>query len=179
MADGGVCDLVEIGGHGEIADHDFLGVALDVATGGVAHGIGSGGAEFIVSDAEGEHALGIGLDLDLLDAAAHGEDFGDAGDGLEASGDGPVGEGAEVLWGDVSGGIEDADEHDVSHEGSGWRHVGGDVLREFGGGESFLDELAGLVDVGAPIELDVGEGEADVVDGAESVEAIDAHEGSF
>ena len=119
------------------------------------------------------------MDLDLLDATAHGEDFGNSGDGLEASADDPIGLGAEILWRDFAGGIEHAHEHNVSHERSGGRHVGSDILGEFRCGEAFLNELTGLVDVGSPVEFDEGEREADVAGGAESVEAVDAHEAAL
>ncbi len=45
--DDGGGDFRGVGGHGEVADHDFAGAGLEVAAGGVSGGEGDGGFEFL------------------------------------------------------------------------------------------------------------------------------------
>ena len=59
-------------------------------------GGGDGVFEFGQTDAMRLQAVGIGADFDLFHAAAHVENFGDAGDALETAFDGPIGERADV-----------------------------------------------------------------------------------
>jgi hypothetical protein len=125
--------------------------------------------------------MGVRFDVCLLDAAAHAEDFRDAGDALEARADGPVGEGADIAcWGEVVAGA-DADEEDLAHEGGGGSEEGFDARGKCaaGGGEAFLDEETCLVDIRAPAEFCVDEREGDVGVGAQSGEAGDTEVGAL
>ena len=81
---------------------------------------------------------------------------------LEPAADRPVGEGAQVARVGRAGRIAQADQHDVAHQRGDRSHVGSDAVGQGlgGAGEPLLDELARLVDVGAPVELDEDQREA-------------------
>ena len=69
----------------------------------------------------------------------------------------------------------------MSHQRGDRGHVGSDSLRQklTRAGEPLLYELAGAVDVGAPLELDEDERERDVIDGAQAIHTGHAHQGGF
>ena len=112
--------------------------------------------------------------MDLLDAAADGEDFGHARDALQAAGNGPLGEGAEVHRGDGVVLRAQADEKNFTHQRGNGGHAGARARGQTRGLKALLDELAGLVNVGAPRELDEDQREADVGVRAQAVEPADA-----
>src|SRR5690606_13866349 len=184
--DDGAGELGEVGGHGEVAHHDFGRGGLDEAAGGGAGGVGDGGLELGEGGVVGLQAVGVGADLDLADAAAHVEDFGDARDGLQAAADGPVGEradlgGRQVIGVAGRGGGAHADQQDFAHEGGDGRHERLHAGRELfaGGLQAFLHEHAGALNVGVPVEFDVDEREGDVGVGAQAGEPGDAKQGAF
>ena len=179
--DDSLADFLEIGGHGEVADHDLLGLSGEESPRGVPDGVGGGISHFFKAHPEGKHAFRVGLDLDLLHPAAHGENFSYARNGLDAAADVPVCEGAQIPRRGGAGWIAQADQHDVTHQGSGGRHVGGNAAREVlrCAGEAGLDIVPGLVEIGLPVELDEDEGERDVVGGAQAGDPGDTHEGFF
>ena len=125
--------------------------------------------------------MGIGLDVDLFDAAADGEDFRDTADALQAAFDSPVGEGAQVHRGDGLVLVAEADQQDFAHQGRDGSEAG------FGGGgqgiedglQALLDQLPGAVDIRAPGEFSEDEGEADIGVGAQAVQSADALDGAF
>ena len=77
--------------------------------------------------------------------------------------------------------IAQTDEHDVSHQRRHRSHVGRDAIGHLSSDadEAFLDELAGLINVGSPVEFDEDKRKADVVDGADAIHSSDSAKGVF
>ena len=126
--------------------------------------MGDSGFQFGKSDVVGLQTIGIRLHFDLTHSTAHVENFSDTGDALQATTNGPVGEGAnfggwQVVRVSRFEGGTNANEENLAHQGGYRRHerldVGGELFA--GGLESFLHEHARLIDVGVPIEFSVDE----------------------
>jgi hypothetical protein len=122
----------------------------------------------------------------LLHAAAHVEDFGDAGDALQAALDRPIGQRTHLTRRQVARlafldrGAH-TDEKNLAHERCHRRHEG---LHAFGqllarALQALLHEHTRLVDVGVPAELGIDEREGHVRVRAQAGEAGHAHERAF
>ncbi len=92
LFDDGAGNVIEVGGHGKVANHDLGRTPFNEAAGRGGRCVCNGGFEFGEGDIVGLKAIGVGLDFDLAHAATHVENFGDAGNGLQPTLDGPVGE---------------------------------------------------------------------------------------
>ena len=107
------------------------------------------------------HAAGVEKYLVLLDVASHDGHLGHSAGGKKTWTDGPVRHRAEVLHG--SGVGRETDDHQFAEDRC-LRSKGGipGVGRQFvtDHGDLLAYDLAGLVDVRAPVEFDVHDGEA-------------------
>ena len=96
--------------------------------------------------------MGIRLHLNLFDAAADAEDFGNAPDALQSPLDGPIGQGSKVHEGNGMILAADADEQNLPHQ-RGDRRESCPGLRRQGVGhrlQALLHQLPGAVDIRAP-----------------------------
>jgi hypothetical protein len=80
LLDDGAGDVIQLHGHREIAHHDLGGTGVDEAACGGARRLGGGLLQLVKGDAIGLHLVRVRLNLDALHAAAHVEDFSDAGE---------------------------------------------------------------------------------------------------
>ena len=179
--DDGAPELGEVGGHAEIADHDFARAGVEIAAGGIARGLCDCLFQLLESDAVRGEAVRVGLHLHLLHAAANGQHLRHARDALQAPPDLPVGERAQVHRRDLSVGAAQPDEEDFAHERRDRRHA-----RLHPGGERgdhtlrpLLHELARAVDVGAPVEFREDQREPDIGIRAQAIQPADALHGGF
>ena len=85
-------DRRRVGGHGEIAHHDFRRTGTQETAGAGARRFACGVVQFVETDIVCLHPERVGLDLDSFHPAAHVQHFRDAGDALQAALDRPVGQ---------------------------------------------------------------------------------------
>ncbi len=76
---------IEIGRHGQIANHNFCGASVQKPSGACSRCIRGCALEFLQRDPIGLHAVGVRLNLDLANATAHVEHLCEAGDTLKAA----------------------------------------------------------------------------------------------
>ena len=120
-------------------------------------------ADFIQRQAIGGQAFGLDGDLELLGIAADGQDFGHAGHGQNAPLQDLLG-GILQFHARMLLGME-RDKQNLAHDRGGRGHRrGGIVGRQGGAGQlqPFGHHLAGQIEVGAPLELDGDDGQADL-----------------
>lgn len=175
--DGEIFDRFERNWLTDLAEEDFAAGLLGVSCAGGGGELGGGLFDLLVRNLERAHSLGVGNDVNLLNAAAHVGDFGDAGDGLEARANRPIGEEADLLRGEVWG--AESEHHDLAHHRGFWREKRRYVGGERGEAEVFCENGAKARGIGAVIEFHETCGESDVGLAAEAGDAWDALEGDF
>jgi len=155
------------------ADHVFLAAQLHDAAADVLVGAADGGHDLAERDAVGGELVGVDFDLVRLLEAAHARDLGDAGHGLEPILEVPIlkrAEGSEVV---LARFIHERVLEDPPHAGGvraeGGRHAGGQLLA--GLAEVLQDAAARPIHVGAVLEDDVDEGEAEEGVAADDLDA--------
>lgn len=155
-------------------NEEFVVADVEVAAGGVVVGPGQRGLDVLQRDAVLHERFGVHEDLELEAAAPHRHHLGDAGEREQAPSDDPIGDRANLGRRRLPRFAEHADDHDLAHD----RRDGSELrLHPFrhpvgGEGDLFGDDLAGGVDVGPPIELDVDDREPDVADAADGFEPV-------
>ena len=126
----------------------------------------SDGLDLVAGDVETGHLREIERHAILAHLAADRDHLGDAGNGQETRPNDPV-DHLPHLHGTrrIAG---NGDEHDLAHDGCDRGHLRVDVARQLLAhhAEPLGDLLAVEVDVGAPIELDVDDRQADARHGA-------------
>ena len=169
----GIGDVVERSGAADIADEGLLVGAFQKPAGGVVLGFLGRGDDLIEAHPEGGELLGDREHLVLLHAAANRDHLRNARDREQPLAHGPVGERADVHGRGGAGFALQADEHDLAHDRADRPHRGGDAAGELVRRElqTLLHELAGAVDVHAPVELDEKNGKPDAGIGADAFHA--------
>ena len=164
IGNGQVAQVFELGGAAKVADQILARVLIDEAAGRVGPEFGDRLLNLVARDVEESHLRGIERNAILADFPANGDDLGHSGDGEKARPQHPVGEFAGLHRRFRR--ARQRDQHDLAHDRCHRRH-----LRDYPLGqllshdvETLAHLLAVQVDVGAPIELDVDDGEADAGD---------------
>ena len=135
--------------------------------------------EFLERDAFGAKAAWLGFDAHLFHTATDGQHFGDSGNALQSARDRAIGKRAQVHRGDLRGFVAQSDQEDFSHQRGHRRHPRAGGFGKFHRLQTLLDQLAGLVNVGAPAEFDKYERESDIGIRAQAVESANAEQGIF
>lgn len=180
FADDDIFDVFDAGEEGLAADEALFSVMDDVAAAGGAVVALDGFEEFFEGDLKGGQLVGVGADFEGFVEAAVGVDFSDARD-LSHEGDDPPFEKGTEFHGGVAfaADFELEDFPEGSGEGSEFR---GAVTRGDAGGdidETFGDQLAGAVDIGAVLEDDGDGGDTELGDAADFSDARESAHARF
>ena len=165
--DGGDDDVAQIfqaGGAADVADEIFAGILVGVAAAGVGAELPQRLLDLLIADAERAQRRGQRRDAVLTDFAADRDHLRDAGDRQQARPDGEVGDLAHFhRRGRLRG---HRDQQDLAHDRTDGADLRGDVERQLALHlrETFRDQLAVAVDIGAPIELDIDDRKPDAGD---------------
>ena len=166
---------------GEVADEFFLVGFEEESAGGVHIGFVERGADLVERDAVADEFRGIDEDLVFLEVAALNGDLRNARDGEQAALEVPLGKAAEFHGADLGVVTGEADRHDLAHDRGDRAEERADAV-----GQGFAnpldplgDDLAGEVDVGAPIELHEDERESDARERAHTLDMGGPVDGGF
>ncbi len=180
VADDDLADFVERIEETFAADEVLLALVGDVAAADVAVVRLEGGEDVGNGDVVGDEAFGTDGDLVGLELTAEGVDLDDAGDAAQLEVDVPIEDRAQ-LHGRVPVAF-DLELVDFAEAGRDRPHGGfavafGDGVARFG--KAFADELASPVDVGAFVEDDGDDGEAEFGDGSDLFDFGEAAHGGL
>ena len=162
-----VAQVLQALGQADVADQVLAPVLVDEAAARVGAEARDRRLDLLVRDVQRLHGGDVRRDPVLAHLAADRDHLRDARDGEELRPDHEVGELAHLHGRDASRSV-DGDQHDLAHDGGDRPHLRVDAARELLAHErqALGDELARAVDVGAPVELDVDDGQADAGDRA-------------
>ena len=170
-ADDDIAKILELERAPDVADQELAAVLVGKAAAGVGAEALQRAFHLLERDAEGAHRRRIRRNPELPDLAADRDDLGDAGDGQQARPDDEIGNLAHLHR---ACRLRRHGKHeDLPHDGVDRPHLRRDV-----GGKLLLDEpkpLGDLLtiaeDVGAPVELDIDDRQADARDRAHARDA--------
>ena len=124
-----------------------------------------------------QQGVGIDHDVELFLIAADAQNLGDPRHGLQVEFDQPILDGAQLFERVLAGGVFEIVEQHQAHAGRNRPQRGfAKALRDLFPGllESFVDQLAGKVDVYSVGKIDIDDREAEVGHGADVLDARQA-----
>jgi hypothetical protein len=159
-----VLQILDAGAAADLADQVFAAPGLEEAAAGVGAEIGQGRFQLVPLHAQGPQLFRPQLHPVLAHLAADGRDLGDAGDRQQARAHHPVGvfphphRAGRVR---VDGGAGQGDEQDLAHDGRDGPQLRHDARRQLFPHQvqALGDLLAVEVDVAAPLEFHIDDGQ--------------------
>ena len=158
--------VLQAGRAGEIANEILAPMLVDEAARAVGAELPERGLDLAARDVEARHLREVERHAVLAHLPADGDDLGHAGDGEQPGTDHPVDDLPDLHG--TCGVAGHGDQHDLAHDRGHGRHlrtgVAGQLLAHHA--KPFCDLLPVEVDIGAPVELDVDDGQAHARDRA-------------
>ena len=156
-----IAQVVQAGAAADVADQVFARILVRISSSGIDAELRQRAFKLVVADAQRPQRRRIGRDAVLPDFAPNRDHLRDAGNGEQARAEHEIRSFAQLhRAGAVAG---DGDQQYLAHDGADRAHdrtaVGGKLVAN--DGQALRDQLPIAIDVGAPVEFDIDDRQAD------------------